>query len=34
MAKTRIAVVSTDRVHVNDHFGKAERFLIYDVDKT
>lgn len=32
MAKTRIAVVSTDRVHVNDHFGKAERFLIYDVD--
>jgi nitrogen fixation protein NifX len=34
MAKTRIAVVSTDRVHVNDHFGKAQRFLIYDVGKT
>jgi nitrogen fixation protein NifX len=34
MTKTRIAVVSTDRVHVNDHFGKAERFLIYDVDNT
>ena len=30
MAKTRIAVVSTDGTNVNDHFGRAERFLIYD----
>ena len=30
MAKTRIAVVSTDGTNVNDHFGMAERFLIYD----
>lgn len=27
-----IAVVSTDGVHVDDHFGRAERFLIYDVE--
>ncbi|MBI5556617.1 MAG: dinitrogenase iron-molybdenum cofactor biosynthesis protein [Deltaproteobacteria bacterium] len=26
----RIAIVSTDGVNVNDHFGKAERFLIYE----
>ena len=32
MTKTRIAVVSTDGANVNDHFGKAERFLIYDCD--
>lgn len=30
MEKIRIAVVSTDGVHVNDHFGKARRFLIFD----
>ncbi|MDL1973891.1 MAG: dinitrogenase iron-molybdenum cofactor biosynthesis protein [Deltaproteobacteria bacterium] len=30
MDKTRIAVVSTDGTNVNDHFGKAQRFLIYD----
>lgn len=28
---TRIAVVSTDGVHVDGHFGKADRFLIFDV---
>ena len=32
METSRIAVVSTDGKTVNDHFGKAERFLIYDVD--
>ena len=32
MATSRIAVVSTDGKTVNDHFGKAERFLIYDLD--
>lgn len=26
----KIAVVSTDGIDVNDHFGKAERFLIYE----
>ena len=31
MGSTRIAVVSTDGIHVNDHFGKATRFLIYDI---
>lgn len=31
MDKIRIAVVSTDGVHVNDHFGMAERFLVYDM---
>ena len=32
MGQTRVAVVSTDGTHVNDHFGMAKRFLIYDVD--
>ena len=32
MAGLRIAVVSTDGTNVDDHFGKAERFLIYDCD--
>ncbi|MCD6272018.1 MAG: dinitrogenase iron-molybdenum cofactor biosynthesis protein [Deltaproteobacteria bacterium] len=32
MTTSRIAVVSTDVKTVNDHFGRAERFLIYDVD--
>ncbi len=27
-----IAVVSKDGVHVDDHFGRAERFLIYDIE--
>lgn len=26
----KIAIVSTDGKHVNEHFGKAERFLIYE----
>lgn len=26
----QIAIVSTDGKHVNDHFGKAKRFLIYE----
>ena len=35
MAGLRIAVVSTDGTNVNDHFGMAKRFLIYDCnDKT
>jgi nitrogen fixation protein NifX len=31
MESKRIAVVSTDSVNVNDHFGMAEAFLIYDM---
>lgn len=27
----QIAIVSTDGVHVNDHFGRAQRFLVYSV---
>jgi nitrogen fixation protein NifX len=27
----RIAVVSTDGKEVNEHFGKADRFLIYEL---
>jgi len=30
----QIAIVSTDGVNVNDHFGKAERFLIYEAGPT
>ena len=30
MESKRIAVVSTDEVNVNDHFGMAQAFLIYD----
>jgi predicted Fe-Mo cluster-binding NifX family protein len=30
MAGLRIAIVSTDGTNVNDHFGMAKRFLIYD----
>ena len=26
----KIAIVSTDGIMVNDHFGKADRFLIYE----
>ena len=33
MNKIRIAMVSTDGIHVNDHFGMAKRFLIYDMDQ-
>ena len=31
MKSTRIAAVSTDGCNVDDHFGKAGRFLIYDL---
>ena len=30
MADLRIAIVSTDGANVNDHFGMAKRFLVYD----
>jgi len=30
----RIAIVSTDKATVNDHFGKADRFLIYELAGT
>lgn len=26
----KMAIVSTDGIHVNEHFGKAEKFLIYE----
>jgi nitrogen fixation protein NifX len=26
----KIAVVTTDGINVDDHFGKAERFLVYE----
>ena len=32
MELKRIAVVSTDSVNVNDHFGMAEAFLIYEIE--
>jgi len=32
MVKKRIAVVSTDEIHVNEHFGRAREFFIYDLD--
>ena len=32
MKKTRFAVVSKDGVNVDEHFGKAGRFLIFDLD--
>ena len=32
MSGLRIAVVSTDGKNVDDHFGKAVRFLIYDLN--
>lgn len=28
----RIAVVSTDGINVDEHFGKAEKFIIYDIE--
>jgi predicted Fe-Mo cluster-binding NifX family protein len=31
MESKRIAVVSKDSINVDDHFGMAEAFLIYDV---
>ena len=32
MVRERIAVVATDGVSVDEHLGKAEHFLIYDLD--
>ena len=32
MKHKRIAAVSTDGRNVDEHFGKADRFLIYDLD--
>lgn len=32
MSAVRIAAVSKDGAHVDDHFGTADRFLIYDLD--
>jgi len=31
MKSTRIATVSTDGLNVDEHFGKADRFLVYDL---
>lgn len=28
----KVAVVSSDRVHVDGHFGEAERFLIFEIN--
>ena len=33
MEKKRLAIVSTDGLNVDDHFGRADRFLIYDLDE-
>ncbi|MDU4960474.1 MAG: NifB/NifX family molybdenum-iron cluster-binding protein [Sporomusaceae bacterium] len=30
----KVAVVSTDGVSIDEHFGRAERFLIYEADET
>ncbi len=27
----KVAFASTDKVHIDEHFGRAERFLIWDV---
>jgi predicted Fe-Mo cluster-binding NifX family protein len=27
----QVAIVSTDGINVDDHFGRAERFLIYEI---
>lgn len=32
MKSKRIAVVSTDGLNVDEHFGRAERFLIFDLE--
>ncbi|MBC8318815.1 MAG: nitrogen fixation protein [Desulfobulbaceae bacterium] len=29
----KIAIVSTDGINVDEHFGKAKRFLIYELGK-
>ncbi len=28
----QVAIVSTDMINVDEHFGRAERFLIYKID--
>ena len=28
----QVAIVSTDGINVDDHFGRAERFLIYEIN--
>ena len=33
MGIMRIAAVSTDGIHIDEHFGKADRFLIYDIEE-
>jgi nitrogen fixation protein NifX len=33
MGKLKVAVASTDGKQVNEHFGKTERFSIYEVDQ-
>jgi nitrogen fixation protein NifX len=30
----QVAIASTDAHNVNEHFGRAERFLIYEIDGT
>lgn len=30
----KVAVASTDGITINEHFGRAERFWIYEVDET
>jgi predicted Fe-Mo cluster-binding NifX family protein len=30
----QVAIVSTDGINVNEHFGRADRFLIYEIDST
>jgi len=30
----QVAIASTDALNVNEHFGRAERFLIYELDGT
>lgn len=32
MAQMRIAAATTDGINVDEHFGKADKFSIYDVD--
>lgn len=33
LIKFRIAVATTDGIVVNQHFGRADRFLIYDINQ-
>lgn len=29
----KVAVASTDGIHINEHFGRASEFMIYEVDE-